>query len=141
MRMHLRGGVRERTETAPPAKRSAPWAARWLEMTTLIAAAATALVSLPHVWPSPLELIPLLAVPPALAGIGASTIWRPLAYGAAALAAVVVVDAVLKGGITVTEGAHQLPLAAAGAVAVSTVLGSVGTIFSARTPTVDQEQQ
>ena len=73
-------GSRRRCPRAAPS----PWKARWLELTTLIAAAATAAVCLTNVWPSPLELVPLLAVPPALAGIGASTIRRPLAYGAAA---------------------------------------------------------
>jgi serine phosphatase RsbU (regulator of sigma subunit) len=141
MRMHLRGGAREPVETATPAKRSDPWTARWLELATLIAAAATAVVCLTRVWPSPLELVPLLAVPPALAGIGASSIWRPLAYGAAAAVALVIVDAVLKGGITVTQGAHQLPLAAAGAVAVTTVLSAAGAVFGERKPTADQEQQ
>jgi serine phosphatase RsbU (regulator of sigma subunit) len=141
MRMHLRGGARERTEAAAPPRLPYPWKSRWLELATLVAAAVTAAVCLSDVWPSPLELVPLLAVPPALAGIGAITIWRPLGYGAAALVAAVVVDAVLKGGITVTDGAHQLPLAAAGAVAVSTVLGMAGAIFDARTPAVDQEQQ
>jgi serine phosphatase RsbU (regulator of sigma subunit) len=141
MRMHLRGGARELVEAATPAKRSSHWKARWLELATLIAAAAAAAVCLAKVWPSPLELVPLLAVPPALAGIGASTIRRPLAYGAAAAVAVVIVDAVLTGGITVTQGAHQLPLAAAGAVAVTTVLSAAGVIFGERKPTADQEQQ
>ena len=115
--------------------------ARWLELTTLIAAAATAAVCLTRAWPSPLELTPLLAVPPALAGIGASTIRRPLAYGAVAVVAAVVIDALLKGGITVTEGAHQLPLATAGAIAVTTVISAAGTVFGDRKGTVEQEQQ
>jgi serine phosphatase RsbU (regulator of sigma subunit) len=142
MRMHLRGGARERTETALPARRSeGPLKARWLELTMIIAVAASAVVCLTHVWPSPLALTPLLAIPPALAGIGASTIRRPLAYGAAALVAAVIIDALLKGGITVTAGAHQLPLAAAGAAAVTTVLSVTGAVFADRRPTVRQEQQ
>ena len=97
-----------------PQRPACQWKARWLELATLIAAAATAAVCLTHVWPSPLELVLLLAVPPALAGIGAGTVRRPLAYGVAAEVAAVAVDAIVKGGITVTTGAHQLPLAAAG---------------------------
>jgi serine phosphatase RsbU (regulator of sigma subunit) len=116
-------------------------AARWLELTTLVAAAATVVVCLTHVWPSPLALTPLLAVPPALAGIGASTIRRPLAYGAVAVVAAVIIDVVLKGGITVTSGAHQLPLAAVGAIAVTTVVGLVGTRIGDDRATVDHEQQ
>ncbi|HEY6491892.1 MAG TPA: PP2C family protein-serine/threonine phosphatase [Trebonia sp.] len=115
-------------------------AARWLELTTLVAAAATVVVCLTRAWPSPLELVPLLAVPPALAGIGAGTIWRPFAYGAAALAAAVVVDALLRGGITATSGEHQLPLAAAGAIAVVTVASIVGTRIGDGKATVDHEQ-
>ena len=115
--------------------------ARWLELTTLIVAAATAALCLTKVWPSPLELVPLLAVPPALAGIGASTIRRPLAYGAAAVVAAVIIDAIVKGGITVTTGAHQLPLAAVGAIAVTTAISATGTLFADRKPTVSQEQQ
>jgi serine phosphatase RsbU (regulator of sigma subunit) len=141
MRMHPRGGAREQTETAIPARRSTPWAARWLELTTLVAAVATVAVCLSHAWSSPLELTPLLAVPPALAGIGASTIKRPLAYGLVAIAAAAVIDAVLHGGITGTSGAHQLPLAAAGAVAVTTAVGIVGVKVGDGKATVDQEQQ
>jgi hypothetical protein len=92
---------------AAPARQPSPWKARWLELTTLVAAAATAVVCLTKVWPSPLELVLLLAVPPALAGIGAGSIRRPLAYGAAAVVAAVAIDAIVRGGITMTTGAHQ----------------------------------
>jgi serine phosphatase RsbU (regulator of sigma subunit) len=141
MRMHLRGGAREPIDPAVTPRLVNPWKARWLELMTLAAAAAAAAVCLTNAWPSPLELILLLAVPPALAGIGAVLIWRPLAYGAAALAAAVIVDAVLTGGITVTAGAHELPLAAAGAVVVTTIFSATGVIAGARKPTVSQEQQ
>jgi serine phosphatase RsbU (regulator of sigma subunit) len=141
MRMHLRGGAREPIETPAPPGRSAFLAARWLELTTLAAAVATAAVCLTRAWPSPLELTPLLAVPPALAGIGAGTIRRPLAYGAAALVAAVVIDVVLKGGITATGGAHLLPLAAAGAVVVSTVVAVTGARVGDGKATVEHEQQ
>jgi serine phosphatase RsbU (regulator of sigma subunit) len=139
--MHLRGGARERAETVTPPMHSTPWSARWLELTTFVAAAATAIVCLTHAWPSPLELTPLLAVPPALAGIGASTIWRPLAYGVAAAVAAVIIDVVLKGGITVTTGAHLLPLAAAGAIVVTTAISLLGARIGDGKATVDQEQQ
>ena len=139
--MHLRGGAREPIETPAPPGRSAFLAARWLELTTLAAAVATAAVCLTRAWPSPLELTPLLAVPPALAGIGAGTIRRPLAYGAAALVAAVVIDVVLKGGITATGGAHLLPLAAAGAVVVTTVVAVTGARVGDGKATVEHEQQ
>src|ERR1700740_1981920 len=131
MRMQPRGGARDLPGTATPSG-PAGWGARWLELTVAVAAAVVAVVCLTHVWPSPLALTPLLAVPPALAGIGASTIRRPVAYGAVALVAAVISDAVLKGGITVTAGAHQLPLAAAGAAAVTTVLSVTGAVVADR---------
>jgi serine phosphatase RsbU (regulator of sigma subunit) len=140
MRTHLRGGARERIDTAATPRNPNPWRARWLELATLVAAAATVAVCLTGAWPSPLALVPLLAVPPALAGIGAATVWRPLGYGAAALVATVIVDAVLTGGITVTGGAHQLPLAAAGAVVVATACSAAGVLAGDRRPAVDQEQ-
>jgi serine phosphatase RsbU (regulator of sigma subunit) len=116
-------------------------AAGWLELTTLAAAVATVALCLTHAWASPLELTPLLAVPPALAGIGASTVKRPLAYGVAAVIAAGIIDALLSGGITDTTGAHQLPLAAAGAVVVTMVVGIVGIKVGNGKTTVDQEQQ
>src|ERR1700731_3586601 len=141
MRMHLRGGARERIEMAAPARQPSTWKARWLELTTLIAAAAAPVACLTKVWPSPLELVPLLAVPPALAGVGASTIKRPLAYGVVALIAGVIVDALVTGGITVTAGAHELPLAASGAVVVVTVLSMIGTRVGTDNKTTQQVQQ
>jgi serine phosphatase RsbU (regulator of sigma subunit) len=142
MRMDPGDGAVARTEAAPPARRAGDrWKARWLELTVIVAAAATAAVCLTHAWPAPLELVPLLAVPPALAGIGAGTVWRPLAYGAAAVVAAVAVDAIIRGGITVTTGAHELPLAAAGAVVVSTAVSITGTKLADRRVTPDREQQ
>ena len=77
MRMQLRGGARDQIPAALPPNRAA-WQARWLELTvTLVAAAVIAAVCLTTLWPSPLALAPLLAVPPALAGIGASTVLAP----------------------------------------------------------------
>ncbi|HET9081214.1 MAG TPA: PP2C family protein-serine/threonine phosphatase [Trebonia sp.] len=139
--MHLRGGAREQTGTAPPPQRSFPWTARWLELATLVAAAATAAVCLTRAWPSPLELTPLLAVPPALAGIGTDTVKRPLAYGVAAVLADAVIDALLRGGIAGTAGPHQLPLAAAGAIAVTTAVSIAGAKVGGGKATSDHEQQ
>lgn len=132
----------EKTKTLETAQaRRRAWRARWLEVTVLAAAIAAAVVCLAGVWPAPLELAPLLAVPPALAGVGAATIWRPLAYGAAALIAGVVIDALLKGGVTVTTGSHQLALAALGATVVVTVLSLIGTKVGAEHKTTQQAQQ
>jgi Stage II sporulation protein E (SpoIIE) len=129
-------------QAATAKARRRAWRARWLEVAVAVAAIAAAAVCLTGAWPAPLELAPLLAVPPALAGVGATRIWRPLAYGAAALIAGVVIDALLNGGITVTTGgSHQLALAAIGATAVVTVLSLVGTKVGAEHKTTQQAQQ
>jgi hypothetical protein len=141
MRMQLRGSAREPLHAAAPSKPPVPWQARWLELAVAAAAVATVVVCLAHVWPSPLLLAPLLAVPPALAGIGAGTVMRPLGYGVVAVAAAVIIDAVLTGGITTTSGPHQLALAAAVAAAVTTTLGVVGTRLGDRRVPVDPNQQ
>ena len=71
------------------AVRAAPWPARWLALCSLPAAAA--LIALATMGAAAGELLlPLLAVPPALAGIGATTPRRPLAYGAVMLLAALV---------------------------------------------------
>ena len=63
------------------AVRAAPWPARWLTLCAL--PAVVALIALASSSASDGQLfLPLLAVPPALAGIGAATPRRPLAYGA-----------------------------------------------------------
>jgi hypothetical protein len=116
-------------------------AAGWLELVTLAVAVGAAGVCLSGAWGSPLELTPLLAVPPALAGIGAASTWRPLGYGIVALAVAVLSDAVIRGGLTAFSGAHQLPLAAAGAIAVTTAVSVAGVKLSDGKATADHEQQ
>ena len=66
------------------AVRAAPWPARWLTLCALPAVAALIALATSSAWDGQL-LLPLLAVPPALAGIGAATPRRPLAYGAVML--------------------------------------------------------
>ena len=69
-------------------------------------------------------LLPLLAVPPALAGIGAATPRRPLAYGAVMLLA-----AIVTAPFTTTP---ELPAATTVAVLVVTVLSASGGARGAR---------
>ena len=144
MRMQLpapRTRARAQRAKAETSARPRTWKARWLELTVVTAAIAVAAVCLAKVWTAPLELAPLLAVPPALAGVGATTIKRPLAYGIVALVAGVIVDALVKGGITVTDGVHELALAAIGAVVVVTVLAMIGTRVGTDNKTTQQVQQ
>ena len=70
------------------AVRAAPWPARWLTLCALPAVAALIALATSSAWDGQL-LLPLLAVPPALAGIGAATPRRPLAYGAVMLLAAI----------------------------------------------------
>jgi hypothetical protein len=63
------------------AVRATPWPARWLTLCALPAVAAVIALASSSASDGQLFL-PLLAVPPALAGIGAATPRRPLAYGA-----------------------------------------------------------
>ena len=144
--MHLRIGNRARTGAgARQAAKRPPspwnWQVRWLDLGLVTAVVVTVVVCLTKVWPAPLELTPLLAVPPALAAVGASTVKRPVAYGAVAAVAAIAIDAIVRGGITVTNGAHELPLAAAGAIAVTTALGIAGIAIGARNETVDHDEQ
>jgi Stage II sporulation protein E (SpoIIE) len=70
------------------AVRAAPWQARWLTLCALPAVAALIALATSSAWDGQL-LLPLLAVPPALAGIGAATPRLPLAYGAVMLLAAI----------------------------------------------------
>ena len=70
------------------AVRAAPWQARWLTLCALPAVAALIALATSSAADGQL-LLPLLAVPPALAGIGAATPRRPLAYGAVMLLAAI----------------------------------------------------
>ena len=69
-------------------------------------------------------LAPLLAVPPALAGIGAATVRRPLAYGAVCLLAAAAV------ALRPTEYAPWLPGATIATVGIITVVATAGTAIN-----------
>ena len=71
-------------------------------------------------------LAPLLAVPPALAGIGATSVRRPLAYGAISLLATGLV------ALKPTEFAGWLPVATAFTVVVITAVAATGTAVNMR---------
>lgn len=118
--------MRMRFPARPPGTQpeGATWYAWWLEASTAVAVAVTVIVSASQVWTAPLLLGPLLAVPPALAGIGASTARRPLGFGAVCLLAAVVVAAT-AGGDT-----HWLPVATIVMVAVVTAISAAGTAIS-----------
>jgi len=111
---------------SPPARRARRWRDGWLELITALAAIAVLVTCLDHVWTAPLLLAPLLAVPPALAGIGASSPRRPLAFGAAAEIASVVVLVTAKGNT------HEIPVATLVATAVVTAISAISAVASHR---------
>src|SRR5258708_30034143 len=99
------------------AVRAAPWPAGWLVLCALPAVAALIALATSSAWDGQL-LLPLLAVPPALAGIGAATPRRPLAYGAVMLLA-----AIAAAPFTTTA---EVPAAPAGSLLVVTLIRASG---------------
>ncbi len=100
------------------AVRAATWPARWPVLCSLPAAAA--LIALATAGAAAGELLlPLLAVPPALAGIGAVSPRRPLGYGAVMLLA-----AIVTAPFTTTA---ELPAVTTVSVLVVTVISASGS--------------
>jgi serine phosphatase RsbU (regulator of sigma subunit) len=102
------------------------WEDWWLELSSAAVIAIVLIICVVHVWTAPLLLGPLLAVPPALAGIGAATLRRPVAYGAASLLAAVIV------ALAATGSTHWLPEATIVTVVMVTVVSAAGTALSQR---------
>ncbi len=105
---------------------AARWQARWLELSSAVVVAVVLIICTGHVWTAPLLLGPLLAVPPALAGIGATSIRRPLIYGAVSLVAAVII------ALAATGSSHALPEATIVTVIIVTGVSVFGTTLSAR---------
>ena len=109
-------------ERGRSAARAVPWPAAWITRywpaLCALPAVAALIVLAASSAPDAQLLLPLLAVPPALAGIGAATPRRPLAYGA-----VMLVVAIVTAPFTTTP---ELPAATAAAVLVVTVLSASG---------------
>jgi hypothetical protein len=141
MRMMLRGAQASEPQPAQPEPAQAParrqqhvqltalvrrvaWRSWWLELSTAILVAVVLIICAGQIWTAPLLLGPLLAVPPALAGIGANTIRRPLAYGAISLLAAIIV------ALTASGNTHWMPVATIVTVIVVTVVATVGTAVS-----------
>lgn len=103
---------------------SVTWRAWWLELSSAVIVTVVLIICAGQIWTSPLLLGPLLAVPPALAGIGAATIKRPLAYGAISLLAAFIV------ALTATGDTHWLPVATIVTVVAVTCVATIGTAIS-----------
>jgi len=106
-------------------QRSAWWS-RWLEFSAFMIMTVVLIDCLDRPWGKPPMLAPLLAVPPALAGIGAATVRRPLAYGGVSLLAAVAV------ALKPTEFSGWLPGATIFTVFVITAVATAGTAISVR---------
>src|SRR3984893_725461 len=102
------------------------WRSSWLEFSALVLITVVLVDCLTRPWNQPPMLAPLLAVPPALAGIGAATVRRPLGYGAVSLLAAIVIAA------KPTEYAGWLPGATIFTVGVITAVATAGTAINAR---------
>jgi hypothetical protein len=103
----------------------ADWRFRWLELSALVLITVVLVDCLSRPWKPPM-LAPLLAVPPALAGIGAPSLRRPLGFGAISLLAAIIIAA------RPTEYAGWLPGATIFTVAVITVIVTAGTAVNVR---------
>jgi serine phosphatase RsbU (regulator of sigma subunit) len=101
------------------------WQARWLELSSAVVVAVVLIICAGQLWTAPLLLGPLLAVPPALAGIGAASVRRPLGYGAVSLLAAVIV------ALTASGATHWLPVATIVTVVVVTAVSTAGTALTA----------
>ena len=102
------------------------WRSHWLELSALVLVTVVLVDCLDRSWADPPMLAPLLAVPPALAGIGSSTVRRPLAYGGISLLAAVAV------ALKPTEFAGWLPAATILTVGIITAVAAAGTAVSLR---------
>ncbi len=122
MRTHLSGV----TAAVRALSQRAAWKSRWLEFSSVVIITFVLISCVRHTWAAPRMLAPLLAVPPALAGIGADTVRRPLAYGAVSLVAAVAVV------LDSAEYARWLSVATMVTVIVITVVATVGTAISVR---------
>jgi Stage II sporulation protein E (SpoIIE) len=98
----------------------------WLEVSALVLVTVALVDCLNRPFNQPPMLAPLLAVPPALAGIGAATVRRPLGYGVVSLLAAIAIAA------KPTLYAGWLPGATIFTVVVITAVATVGTVISVR---------
>jgi hypothetical protein len=121
MRQHLPGAPAARAFTGPDA-----WWSRWLEFSALVLLTVVLFSCMHRTRSQPPMLDPLLAVPPALAGIGATSVRRPLAYGGVSLLAAVIV------ALKPTEFARWLPIVTILTVFVITAVATAGTALSVR---------
>src|SRR5580692_10182071 len=99
--------------------RAAGWLTRYWPALCALPAVAALIVLAASSAPDAQLLLPLLAVPPALAGIGAATPRRPLAYGA-----VMLVVAIAAAPFTTTA---EVPVVTTVSILVVTLISASGS--------------
>ncbi len=102
------------------------WPSLWHAACAAPLLAVVVVFSLDHSWQGPLFLEPLLAVPPALAGIGATRPRWPLIYGGISLAAAIVIST------RTFDTAPSLPVTTLISVVLVTAVSTAGAVHSAR---------
>src|ERR1700761_3304309 len=122
MRTHLPAAMTATRRLSRHATRGSSW----LEFSALVLVTVALVDCLNRPFNQPPMLAPLLAVPPALAGIGAATVRRPLGYGVVSLLAAIAIAA------KPTLYAGWLPGATIFTVVVITAVATVGTVISVR---------
>ena len=102
------------------------WRSRWIEFSALVLITVVLVDCLTRPSKQPPMLVPLLAVPPALAAIGATTVRRPLFYGAVSLLAAVPI------AMRSNQHASWLPFATMFTVVIITAVAMAGTATHVR---------
>ncbi len=102
------------------------WPGIWHAACVAPLLAVVVVFSLGNAWKGPLFMEPLLAVPPALAGIGATMPRRPLIYGGISLVAAIVIST------RTFDTAPSLPITTLIAVVLVTAVSTAGAVHSAR---------
>ncbi len=113
-----------RSEQLP--RRQDPWPSLWHVLCAVPLVAVVVVSCAGRASRQPLFLEPLLAVPPALAGIGTTKARRPLIYGVISLVAAVAV------GTRTFGAAPSLPIATVIAVVAVTAVSAIGAVLSSR---------
>ena len=102
------------------------WPRMWHALCAAPLLAVVAAFCVAHVWKGPLYLEPLLAVPPALAGIGATRPRRPLIYGGISLLAAIGV------GTSTFHTTPSLTITTMIAVVLVTAISAAGAVLGSR---------
>jgi hypothetical protein len=122
MRTHLSGVTAARLGLS----RRADWKSSWLELSSVVLIAVVLWNCFSEPFSKPPMLDPLLAVPPALAGIGATSVHRPLTYGVVSMLTAGIVE------LRPTQFAPWLPIVTMITVFIITAVAAVGTEISVR---------